>query len=140
MKRPLAPASIISETLCYALSDELYDGEWGEKHDYEPGDYSPLFAVDRTKYGDGRYEDGYGHHYPVDSGTIALVNITDEKTCRCSLKELEDCGRIIPVKKRIEFFAEDGTFTVVADGDKSWTVYTGDEEDDEEEYYEDYDE
>ena len=52
---------------CYAMTRDYYDGEWGDKHDYQEGDYSPVFAVHRTRYGDGEYYDQYGHSYPVDN-------------------------------------------------------------------------
>ncbi|MDD3585714.1 MAG: hypothetical protein PHQ75_00910 [Thermoguttaceae bacterium] len=123
---------------CYAMTREFYDAEWGEKHDYQEGDYSPVFAVDHTRYGDGEYYDQYGHSYPVDSGTIALTNITDEAIRRDPVEELEKCGRVITAERFARFSVENGFFTLDVDGKTVYEINTDEvEEEEEEEYFED---
>lgn len=61
---------------CYALSNTLYDEEWGKMAGYRSGKIKTSrgdFIVYRTAYGDGLYSDEYDGYYPVDSGTIALI-------------------------------------------------------------------
>lgn len=64
--------------ICYALSDKMYHELWGEKHDYNDGQFEAYdsgccFAVAQTAYGDGSYVDQDGHDYPVDAGVIGIV-------------------------------------------------------------------
>jgi len=70
--------------LCYILRDEwaevceltiqgntCLDGEFTLKDGRK-------FAVLRTAYGDGEYRDQYGRNYPVDSGSIGLIQVEQE--------------------------------------------------------------
>lgn len=118
---------------CYALNEQLYDSEWGGKHNWENGDYAPLFAVGSTKYGDGEYRDNTGHRYPVDSGSIGLTCIDDEAVRRDPIAALRDCGRVICAKQSAVFTADDGHFTLTIDGREFYEIYTDDEEEEEEE-------
>ena len=115
----------------------LADGDWGEKHDYAEGDYSPLFAVASTAYGDGEYPDHRGKDYAVDSGTIGVVNITDESVCRPDLKNIDEFGRVVVAKRYLRFTAEDGLFQIEVDGD-IYEIDTNGNDDEEEDYKDEY--
>lgn len=63
--------------ICYVLSDEIYDGIWGEAG-YENGKFADPktgleFAVAGTAWGDGFYQGSDGTEYPVDAGVIGIV-------------------------------------------------------------------
>lgn len=62
--------------LCYALTQEIYDGVFGGQ-DYECGLYTKgtsFFLVDHTAFGDGCYKDSYGRDYLVDAGIIGICS------------------------------------------------------------------
>ena len=63
--------------LCYALSDDIYDGVWGNQGHYEDGKYETQngeFAMVGTAYGDGCYLGSDGMEYPVDAGIIGICD------------------------------------------------------------------
>lgn len=71
--------------ICYVLSDEVYNGIWGNKGHYKDGTFDVpcetgrsdstgrRFTVGSTAYGDGLYLDDEGREFPVDAGNIGLV-------------------------------------------------------------------
>jgi hypothetical protein len=67
--------------LSYVLSDDDWD-EYFHNYASTPGELH-VFADGRkfwyynTAFGDGTYEDQYGHDYQVDSGTIGIMLLTD---------------------------------------------------------------
>ena len=94
--------------LCYALSDEIYDGVWGAS-DYKDGAYKTEkgeFAMVGTAYGDGTYEGSDGFYYPVDAGIIGI--------CDANLveKEISDFGRLVDAVGEANISYEDGTIYI----------------------------
>lgn len=134
--------------VCYAMSDEDYDGEW-HKDDYSDFEGAHAlrghkFAIGGTAYGDGEYEDQFGHRYGVDSGTIGILpyELCEKK----NPYELDKLGRFVRATTAT-FTAEDGEFDIELSTKQSYHISTNDCEDDEDEedYYEkeyegDYDE
>lgn len=125
--------------ICYVLSDEDYDNEWGKKHNYESGRYEirgNSFEVDGTAYGDGSYYDDYGNEYGVDAGVIGIVPI--ELCLKApSIKELNELGRYIEGTEAT-FESDDGIFNITV-GETSLTINTRDDETDDDDEN-DYDE
>ena len=77
--------------LCYALSEDVYNNEWGEKGGYQDGAYRDSktgleFAMVGTAYGDGCYLGSDGNDYPVDAGIIGI--------CDLGLVEKEEASRL----------------------------------------------
>lgn len=130
--------------ICYELPQKDYDEVWGEKYDYEEGEYEirdSKFAVGRTAYGDGRYEDESGHYYDVDAGVIGIIpyELCEDK----DIATLNKMGKFVAATKA-NFSAEDGVFDIEFDTKNRIHIDTGNhyEEDDDEDYgyYDDDDE
>lgn len=125
--------------VCYAMSDEDYDGEW-HKDDYSDfeGEHElrgHKFAIGGTAYGDGEYEDQIGHRYGVDSGTIGILpyELCEKK----NPYELDKLGRFVRATSAT-FTAEDGEFDIEV-GSECYHINTNDEYDEDEEDYDDSD-
>lgn len=123
--------------VCYAMSDEDYDGEW-HKEDYSDfeGEHElrgHKFAIGGTAYGDGEYEDQIGHRYGVDSGTIGILpyELCEKK----NPYELDKLGRFVRAMTAT-FTAEDGEFDIKV-GSECYHINTNDEYDEDEEDYDD---
>ena len=124
--------------VCYAMSDDDYDGEW---HNEDYTDFEGAhelrghkFAIGGTAYGDGEYEDQFGHRYGVDSGTIGILpyELCENK----NPYELDKLGRFVRATSAT-FTAEDGEFDIEV-GSECYHISTNDDEcDDEEDYYDD---
>lgn len=74
--------------LCYVLEnewDEVCDimntAEREDPENYGSGEFvlsdGRRFAIYKTRWGDGTYEDAQGRKYPVDSGTIGCILAED---------------------------------------------------------------
>ena len=85
--------------LCYVMSDE----EWDEVCSITIKDNKCIegefnlkdgrrFALYGTAWGDGLYNDQYGHSYSVDSGTIGCILESDIKE---DIKNILDLGALI---------------------------------------------
>ena len=75
------PGTYYIGDLCYALSDELYDGVFRDVGGYDPGlyqkkDSTDFFLVDGTAYGDGLYKSTDLKDFAVDAGIIGIVPIS----------------------------------------------------------------
>lgn len=100
--------------VCYALSEEVYHGFWGDKQGFKdgvftvPGTDGLKFAVGGTAYGDGSYADQLGHCFPVDAGVIGLVPIelVDD------MEKAIDLGLVVDAPGKAEFTSEDGIFSI----------------------------
>ncbi len=124
---------------CYALRDDLYS-KWGSENNYDDGNYG-YFAVGSTMYGDGTYYDNYTRReYGVDAGILGVVNMqyADKKYDTDFLNKL---GQVITVKEKLtfEYDSEERSFNYQYDGNQIY-IETGDSEEEEEDYEEDYDE
>ena len=106
--------------ICYVLSDALYRGVWGEKHEYQDGTFSDpktglLVAVAGTYLGDGCYNGSDDSMYPVDAGVIGLVplELVDDED------DAFEKGRVIGIPGTAHFEGENGVFTIRApDGEE----------------------
>lgn len=97
--------------ICYVLHDTVYYGFWGDQMDFQMGIHQVpgtpwSFAVGKTAYGDGSYEDNRGNTYPVDAGIIGLVPL------ELVGKDGLDSGTVIRTPGTAEFVAEDGKFYI----------------------------
>lgn len=96
--------------ICYALSDKMYQEEWGGKHHFQEGCFEVMdsglsFAVGYTAYGDGCYADNKGHKYPVDAGCIGVVPL--ELVAKESANEL---GLVSRIPGKACYYITDGRF------------------------------
>lgn len=101
--------------ICYALSDDTYDGVWGGAKFadgiYEDPETGYSFAVAGTAFGDGTYYDDGGHEYDVDAGNIGLVPLE-------LVEKDTDGGQVFDVPGEAYFEACDGVFEIeLPDGD-----------------------
>lgn len=120
--------------LCYALNDGVYDAIWGGSG-YEDGIYEePVtgfkFAVGRTAWGDGTYEDDMLREYGVDAGNLSLVP--------AELAEDTNGGHYFPGAGEAIFTAENGVFEITLPNGEEVYINTGEEAgyDSEDDYYE----
>ena len=98
--------------VCYAMSDKDYDGEWHKGYTEFEGAHElrgHKFAIGGTAYGDGEYQDQYGHTYGVDSGTIGILPY--ELCKKRNPFELDKLGRFV-IATSATFTAEDGEFDI----------------------------
>lgn len=135
--------------ICYVLDDEIYDDIWGAAG-YEDGEYETpygKFAVASTAFGDGEYNDNYGHLYGVDAGVIGIVpweilekqrKWKEEFVEGTDEEKLNYLGRFFEGTEA-EFCAtgrgnsdEDGYFEITI-GDTEINIHTGGEEEEEDE-------
>ena len=99
--------------LCYVLGDrwdevcsliivghKCLDGEFELKD-------GTKFAIYSTAYGDGVYQDQHGHAYPVDSGSIGCVLVSD-----ITSGEMSDSGNIIKFDHSFSTYGEDGIIQI----------------------------
>lgn len=106
--------------ICYALSDEVYQKQWGDKYKYACGTHEMthdglrnVLSVNHTTYGDGTYTDTSNNiDFEVDSGTIGIVPIT-----LCDPQNIIDGkikgGHIIKSITPVMFKSNKGIFEVV---------------------------
>lgn len=124
---------------CYVLSDDVYYGIWDDKYHFEDGkidvDDKLSFLVHGTAYGDGSYPSSNGFDYGVDSGTLAVIPM--------DLVAKLDGVQFGTVETSNTAWLDynDGTFDITLDN-KSFSIETGDFEDDSDEWnnYEDEEE
>ena len=121
--------------LCYALNKKVYDEVWGGNN-YEDGQYTDPetkaeFAMVGTAFGDGEYESSEeGLYFPVDAGIIGVADlaICDGDT---------SLGKVVPdYSGTVLIRYDNGTITVSWKSGKYYDlidIYTGDEEDYDEE-------
>lgn len=124
--------------LCYVMH-----GEWSEVCDltikYETDDCldgefaladGRRFAMYRTTWGDGEYEDQHGKSYPVDAGLIGCIRVSD-----IDMDNLDNditLGNVYTFDKDFNTFSEEGKICiggVIVDTDPIYEEY--DEEYDE---------
>jgi len=107
--------------LCYVMADDewkeicsiiiqgnrvMIDGEFELKDGRK-------FAIYSTKWGDGLYDDHYGHSYSVDSGSIGCIRLEDIKYVD-NYDQFLDIGAIVDFK--IDFVTGGGRGTKGWDG------------------------
>lgn len=125
--------------LCYVMHDrweevcDVTDKLEGSLGSLELKDGTKLF-MDWTAYGDGKYYDNLGNSYPVDSGTLGVIEVKDIAT-----EELKNItgGNIHKFDKDFQVSAVNGYFVF---GDV--IVNTDEQEEFDDEYsdsYDDYD-
>lgn len=133
--------------LCYQMLDNVYDKVWGDEHDYEDGCFDvngsyfdsnqdSMFAVHSTAFGDGSYSSNSGTYYPVDGGNLGVVPV---ELFKLGVEEA-DLGSIHEGHEMVMEVDENYTFTFYLDGKLIEQIYTGDEEDEEEDGWYDEDE
>jgi hypothetical protein len=105
--------------ICYALSDDVYQKQWGDKFKYARGTHvitykgvTDFVSVNSTTYGDGIYTDtSNGLDFEVDSGTIGIVPIS-----LCNPKNIIDGkikgGHIIQSITPVNFKSNKGVFEI----------------------------
>ena len=126
--------------VCYEMTDEDYYADWSNNFEDFEGEHElrgHKFAIGGTAYGDGEYEDQYGHRYGVDSGTIGILpyELCKDK----NISELDRYGRFVRATSAT-FTAEDGEFDIKLNTQQSYHISTNDyEEDEEDDYYDDED-
>lgn len=101
--------------LCYVLEA---DDEWDEVCDLTISGNKNLdgefilkdgrrFAMYGTAYGDGVYDDNYGNSYPVDSGTIGCILMSDIPTI--DEERASKMGAIVEFHGEFTTFVQGGT-------------------------------
>ena len=116
----------------YALSDDDYDKEWGEKLGFQEGEFEihgKKIAVQSTFYGDGDYESSIGTYFPVDAGVLSIM----EKDLVDSSNKNVDLGHFHTFENEVHFYyhEEDGTFVFIDEKNQDpIVIYTGLEESD----------
>lgn len=118
--------------VCYEMTDEDYYADWSNNFEDFEGEHElrgHKFAIGGTAYGDGEYEDQYGHRYGVDSGTIGILpyELCKDK----NISELDRYGRFVRATSAT-FTAEDGEFDIKLNTQQSYHISTNDYEEDEE--------
>jgi hypothetical protein len=105
--------------ICYALSDDVYQKQWGDKFKYARGTHeityrgvTDFLSVNATAYGDGTYTDTRNElDFVVDSGTIGIVHIS-----MCEPKNIKDGkiigGHIIQSITPVKFKSNKGVFEI----------------------------
>lgn len=121
--------------VCYQMTDEDYNADWSNDFEDFEGEHEihgHKFAIGGTKYGDGEYEDQYGHRYGVDAGNIGILpyELCESK----DEKEIAKFGRFVNANKAT-FTAEDGVIEIEFDDGQHIYINTDDYEEDEEDYY-----
>jgi len=67
--------------LCYMMKDSVYDKIWGNKYNYDSGNYErtgdkpAYFSMMHTTFGDGLMVDRTGVEYGIDAGIIGICSI-----------------------------------------------------------------
>ena len=101
--------------ICYVMHDV-----WDEACDLMiPDGKSPVdgifdledgrqFAVFSTAYGDGVYYDESARAYPVDSGCIGCIKVSDIKDETFDIKDIDNLGNIIHFDEEFEVGNYDG--------------------------------
>lgn len=122
--------------LCYVLPDEIYQRDWGDKHNFKSGNFTYNgyhYIMDNTAYGDGLYEGRLTMKkpkeqtldFPVDAGIIGICNIE-------LVPDIDKAGEnglvmLKPGKYTFEV-SDDCNFTITGPGDEKLVITT---------YYED---
>lgn len=111
--------------LCYALSDEIYDGVFGAEG-YASGKYSnstthQSFLLNGTAAGDGCYTSSDGKEFGVDAGIIGI--------CPVSLMVKNDGGYVYTFEEPVDCLFQDGLFTFRS-GATELIIATGSDTDD----------
>jgi hypothetical protein len=97
----------------YALSDDDYDKEWGEKQGFFEGEFeirNKKIAVHSTFYGDGDYESSIGIYFAVDAGVISIMDkdLVDKRNKNRQL------GHFHTFENEVHFYYHpDGTFVFI---------------------------
>ncbi len=117
--------------VCYALSDEDYNGEWHNDFKEFEGVHElrgHIFAVVAVRE-DGTYLDQKGRLYEVNGGNIGVVPL---ELCQPPLVDLVNNGSIIFAKEG-EFEGGDGRINISFDNGEEVGIVTSDIEEDEDE-------
>ncbi len=117
--------------VCYALSDEDYNGEWHNDFKEFEGTHElrgHTFAVVNVKE-DGTYLDQKGRMYEVRGGNIGVVPL---ELCQPPLADLVNSGSIVFAKEG-EFEGGDGRINISFDNGEEVGIITSDIEEDEDE-------
>ena len=129
--------------LCYVVDD----GEWKKycSRSFPFDDYNEVVGIFQassgasyaqfgTMYGDGTYLDNYGNKYPVDSGSIGCVPISEIWTALDNPETIK-LGNIVTFTEplKVSYNSETGVISI-----GNIDIMTGVEEEEDEE--EDYDE
>ena len=137
VKAQFGPGTYFIGDICYALKEDEYYEIWGNQNNYEDGSYDG-FAVAGTAYGDGVYTGTDGVDYGVDAGVIGVVEKSHWGD-KYDTNTLNGLGKIIEVKDKLIFEAENGNFFFDYDNHVLEINTQGYEEDEEDEYYEEDD-
>ncbi len=63
---------------CYIVDTDFYDNVWGKKHNYKDGNIENVMGVIGTGVGDGCFDSNIHFNFPVDSGTLSIVDGSSE--------------------------------------------------------------
>ncbi len=97
----------------YALSDDDYDKEWGEKQGFFEGAFeirNKKIAIHSTFYGDGDYDSSIGFYFPVDAGVLCIMqkDLVDKTNKNIQL------GHFHTFENEVHFYYhQDGTFVFI---------------------------
>ena len=109
----------------FALKRDPYDDE-DENGNRPYENYNGvdlLNAMHQTEYeADEVLTDQYGHSYPVQSGTLALLPLKYEEVLRRPIKKLNKYGLVIVAKKFTRFIFQGGIFYVIVDDEITYEV------------------
>lgn len=106
--------------LCYILENEWSEvcdimdaAEQEDPENYGSGEFvlsdGRRFAVYKTRWGDGTYEDAQGRKYSVDSGTLGCIQFNDDKSS-------EDHSHVINFRKEFDTGYSDKDQSVIRFG------------------------
>lgn len=130
------PGNYFIGDICYALREDIYDKDWGNRHDFKDGNYG-IYAVAGTAYGDGCYEGTDGFSYPVDAGNIGVTDMRYSKRTR---EQLAEMGKVVNVKDKLVFDSDGhGYYTITVDGSQ-FDINTDYDDEEEESSYDSNDE
>lgn len=69
-----------------------------------------VFGIWSTKHGDGLYTDNSGRSYPVDSGTIGIINVNNIKNDRFDEQVCRGLGHVIEFDSSLNAICNQGIF------------------------------
>lgn len=123
--------------VCYALDDDVYHRQWGQKYHYDVGTHviqyngaQDIITMNYTAFGDGLYVDELSNlEFCVDSGTIGIVPFS-----LCSTKNIKDNkikgGHFIESASPIEFKSISGIFVIGYNDNRNIIIIETDCQDD----------
>lgn len=127
----------------YFLDQNIYNNDWIKKNQAQDGEFKyhdKPYVIAGTAHGDGYYDSNgtykVHHGFPVDSGTIGIIDRSLGKTDELVDTVNNSLGTIVDVKTEIDYEFSDGCFCFKWDQDNTLTIMT----DVKDEYEEDDDE